>query len=216
MKLVLTSGGISNKSIENELRTFIGKDFKGLKMLFCTTASNYEGGDMNEWLIEDLITLRNLGFIIDVCDINGISIENFIHRFEWADVFYFEGGNTQWLRKCINSSGLEEHLKKLLETRVWIGASAGSMVLCPIINSSLFDECIEEFPQDGLEFVDFQFIPHLNNDYFPKRTKDNLISLSKNLKKIDGKKLYVLDDNSAIFINDKDIKIVSEGKWFEI
>ena len=94
MKLILTSGGISNKSIENELRNIIGKDFKGLKMLFCTTASNYEGGDMNEWLIEDLITLRNLGFIIDVCDINGISIENFIHRFEWADVFYFEGGNT--------------------------------------------------------------------------------------------------------------------------
>ena len=216
MKLVLTSGGISNKSIENELRNIIGKDFKGLKMLFCTTASNYEGGDMNEWLIEDLITLRNLGFIIDVCDINGISIENFIPRFEWADVLYFEGGNTQWLRKCINSSGLEEHLKKLLETRVWIGASAGSMVLCPIIKSSLFDECIEEFPQDGLEFVDFQFIPHLNNDYFPKRTKDNLISLSKNLNKIDGKKLYVLDDNSAIFINDKDIKIVSEGEWFEI
>ena len=23
-------------------------------MLFCITASNYEGGDMNEWLIEDL------------------------------------------------------------------------------------------------------------------------------------------------------------------
>ena len=43
MKLVLTSGGISNKSIENELRTIIGKDFKGSKMLFCTTASNYEG-----------------------------------------------------------------------------------------------------------------------------------------------------------------------------
>ena len=39
MKLVLTSGGISNKSIENELKTIIGKD---LKMLFCTTASNYE------------------------------------------------------------------------------------------------------------------------------------------------------------------------------
>ena len=219
MKLVLTSGGISNKSIENELRTFIGKDFKGLKMLFCTTASNYEGGDMNEWLIEDLITLRNLGFIIDVCDINGISIENFIHRFEWADVFYFEGGNTQWLRKCINSSGLEEHLKKLLETRVWIGASAGSCVLCQTVYNScqeLFDEYVKEFPEDGLGFVEFQFIPHLNNEYFPKIRKENLVNSSKNLKKIDGKKLYALDDSSAIFINDKEIKIVSEGEWFEI
>ena len=219
MKLVLTSGGISNKSIENELRNIIGKDFKGLKMLFCTTASNYEGGDMNEWLIEDLITLRNLGFIIDVCDINGISIENFIHRFEWADVFYFEGGNTQWLRKCINSSGLEEHLKKLLETRVWIGASAGSCVLCPTVYNScqeLFDEYVKDFPEDGLGFVDFQFIPHLNNESFPKIRKENLVNSSKKLKKIDGKKLYVLDDSSAIFINDKEIKIVSEGEWFEI
>lgn len=44
MRLVLTSGGISNKSIENELKNIVGKDFKDLKMLFCTTASNYEGG----------------------------------------------------------------------------------------------------------------------------------------------------------------------------
>lgn len=53
MKLVLTSGSISNKSIENELKNLIGRDFKDLKMLFCTTSSNYEDGDMNDWLIED-------------------------------------------------------------------------------------------------------------------------------------------------------------------
>ena len=29
-------------------------------MLFCITASNYEGGDMNEWLIEDLEKLRDV------------------------------------------------------------------------------------------------------------------------------------------------------------
>ena len=219
MKLVLTSAGISNKSIENELRKFIDKDFKDLKLLFCNTASNYEGGDMSDWLIEDLITLKDLGFQIDVCDINGINKENFIPRFEWADVFYFEGGNTQWLRKCINSSGLEEHLKELLETRIWIGASAGSCVLCPTVYNScqeLFDEYVKDFPEDGLGFVDFQFIPHLNNESFPKIRKENLVNSSKKLKKIDGKKLYVLDDSSAIFINDKEIKIVSEGEWFEI
>lgn len=219
MKLALTSAGIANKSIENELRNIIGKDFKGLKMLFCTTASNYKGGDMNEWLIEDLITLRNLGFIIDVCDINGINKENFMPRFEWADVFYFEGGNAQWLRESIKKSGLENYLKKLLETKIWIGASAGSIVLCPTVYNScqeLFDEYIKGFPENGLEFVDFQFIPHLNNEYFPKIRRENLLNSSKNLKKIDGKKVYVLDDNSAIFINNNDIKVVSEGEWFEI
>ena len=62
MKFVLTSGGISNKSIEDELKNIIGKDFKDLKMLFCITASNYEGGDMNDWLIEDIECFKKLGF----------------------------------------------------------------------------------------------------------------------------------------------------------
>lgn len=126
MKLVLTSGGISNKSIEKELKNIVGKDLKDVNMIFCTTASNYEGGEMNDWLIKDIEYFKNLGLKIDICDINGIDISNFLPRFEWADVLFFEGGNTQWLRKSIQASGLEEHLSKLLETRVWIGASAGS------------------------------------------------------------------------------------------
>ena len=174
---------------------------------------------MNDWLVEDIEYFKNLGFKIDVCDINGISIEKFLPRFEWADVFYFEGGNTQWLRKSIKNSGLEEHLEELLKTRVWIGASAGSCVLCPTICNScqdLFDDNIEGFPIDGLNLVKFQFVPHLNNESFPKIRKDNLINVSKNLKVIDGEKLYILDDNGAIFVNDKDIKVISEGNWVEI
>ena len=214
MKFLLTSGGISNKTIEDELKNLIGKDFKGLKMLFCTTASNYEGGDMNEWLIEDLEKFKNLGFKIDVCDINGISKENFLPRFEWADVFYFEGGNTQWLRYCIKKSGLEENLLRLLETRIWIGASAGSCVLCPTVCNScqdLFDENIVGFPSDGLDFVNFQFVPHLNNKYFPKINFENLENASENLQEIDGKKLYIVDDNGAVSVNNENVKIISEG-----
>lgn len=217
MRLLLTSGGIANKTIENELKNLIGKDFKELNMLFCTTASNYEGGNMNDWLIDDLEKLRNLGFNIDICDINGVSKDIFLPRFEWADVLYFEGGNTQWLRRCIKNAGLEEVLPKLLETRVWIGASAGSCVLCPTICNScqdLFDENIEEGPIDGLGLVNFQFIPHLNS--YPKIKFENLKNASKNLLEIDGNKLYVVDDNGAVSINNEDIKVISEGQWFEI
>ena len=148
-----------------------------------------------------------------------IGIDNFLPRFELSDVIYFEGGNTQWLRRCIKESGLEEHLRTLLKDRVWIGASAGSCVLCPTICNScqdLFDEDIPGYPIDGLGLVDIQFVPHLNNEFFPKIRKENILNASKNLKAIDGKKLYVMDDNSAIFINNDDIKIVSEGNWFEV
>ena len=219
MKLVLTSGGISNKTLENELKNIIGKDFKDLKMLFCTTASNYDGGEMNDWLIKDLDYFKELGFKIDVCDINGVELEKLLSRFEWADVYFFEGGNTQWLRSCIKNSGLEKYLVKLLEKRIWVGASAGSCVLCPTVCNScqdLFGEDIKNLPVDGLGFVDFQFIPHYNSEWFPKIRKENIQNVSENLKKIDGEKLYVLDDSGAIFVNDGNIKVISEGNWFEI
>ena len=220
MKLLLTSGGISNKTIENELKRLINKnDFNNVKMLYCTTASNYDGGNMSPWLVEDLIYFKNEGFEIDVCDINGINKEKFIPRFEWADVFFFEGGNTQWLREAIKKSGLEEYLDELLKTKVWIGASAGSCVLCPtVINScqDLFDETITVLPKNGLNLVDFQFIPHLNNEYFPKIRIENLKSASKNLNKIDGKKMYIVDDNGAVVVDNGDVKVISEGTWYEI
>ena len=80
----------------------------------------------------------------------------------------------------------------------------------------MFDEDIQGFPEDGLGLVDFQFIPHLNNEYFPKIRKENLVKASKNLKEFDGKKSYVLDDNGAIFVEGNNVKVVSEGEWFEI
>ncbi len=219
MRLLLTSSGISNKSIKNELRNLIGKDFKDLKLLFCTTASNYDGGDMKEWVIKDLEIFKNLDFQIDICDINGIPKEKLLERLEWADVYFFEGGSTQWLQKSIQNIGLKQYIPQLLETRVWIGASAGSCVLCPTVCNScqdLFDENIAGFPTDGLGLVDFQFIPHLNNEWFPKIKIENLENASKNLKEIDGKKLYIVDDEGAVAVNGNTVKVISEGKWLEI
>ena len=121
---------------------------------------------MSGWLLEDLEFFQNKNCAIDLCDINGMSQELLLPRFEWADVIYFGGGNTQWLRHCIRNSGLEEHLMRLMETRVWIGVSAGACVLMPTISNPVMDlagETIEGYPADGLGLVDFQFVPHLSH-----------------------------------------------------
>jgi len=39
---------------------------------------------------------------------------------------------------------------------------------------------------------------------------------SKNLQEVDGKKIYIVDDNGAVSVDNKNINIISEGKWFEI
>ena len=222
MKLALTSIGIENESIENELQSMIGRDFKDLKVLFCMTASNYYGGDVSGWLVEDLEFFQKKDCEIDLCDINGLPLDNLLKRFEWADVLYFGGGNTQWLRSCIRKSGLEEHLPRLMETRVWIGVSAGSCVLSPTIANSVQDLCgetIEGYPTDGLGLIDFQIVPHFSHPdrvSFPEFTEENIRKEYPNLTKNDGKKLYALDDDSAIFIDSEILNVVSEGKWFEV
>ena len=222
MKLALSSIGIENKSIKDELRIMIGRDFKDLKVLFCMTASNYYGGDVSGWLIEDLEFFQKNECEIDLCDINGLPLENLLKRFEWADVLYFGGGNTQWLRECIRKSGLEEHLPKLMETRVRFGVSAGACVLAPTISNPVMDigdETIKGYPADGLGIIDFQFIPHLSHpgrSGFPETTEEVMRREGAKLTAKDGKKLYVLDDDSAIFIENGAVKVVSEGKWFEL
>ena len=78
MKFFLTSGGVSNKTIEDEMWRLLGGRRQGIKLLFCTTASNYNGGDMTQWLIPDLMMLCEFGFEIDICDINGVPKELFM------------------------------------------------------------------------------------------------------------------------------------------
>lgn len=220
MKLLLTSCGVVNESIKNELKRMIGKEnLEGIKMLYCTTASNYEGGDMSGWLLDNLNILKELGFQIDICDLNGITREMCIKRLENAEVFFFEGGNPEWLYNCLINKSLKEKLLELLKDRIWIGASAGSIVLCPtIVNSvqNLFDETIENFAIEGLNFVPFQFVPHLNNEYFPKIKIENIKREKENLLEIDGKDVYVVDDNGAISVVDGKINIISEGKSYKI
>ena len=63
---------------------------------------------------------------------------------------------------------------------------------------------------DGLNFVDFYFLPHLNSEHFPN-VRENLIKeATKNMPE----KIYGLDDQSALKIVDGVVEVVSEGEWF--
>ncbi len=58
----------------------------------------------------------------------------------------------------------------------------------------------------GLDFVDFYFLPHLNNPGFRKMRKENIEKLSKTIER----KIYALDDTSAIKIDEDTLEIISE------
>ncbi len=81
MKLLLTSGGLANKSIEKALLELIDKKPPDVSVAFIPTASNVETGD-KDWLIDDLIDLRNLDFkaihIVDIYCRKRICLETIV------------------------------------------------------------------------------------------------------------------------------------------
>ncbi|MDH4330535.1 MAG: Type 1 glutamine amidotransferase-like domain-containing protein [Candidatus Moranbacteria bacterium] len=213
MKLLLTSAGISNKSIEDALQSLSEKPLKELKVAFVPTASNWID-DEKEWLINDLMRCQKIFGEVDIVDISALPREKWEARFEKADVFFFEGGYTFHLMRWIEKSGLQEILPKLVEEKIYIGASAGSMVTTPSLfledSKVLYDEDPEDWEKDeALGLVDFCIMPHYNSDDFPKVNDENL----KEIAKKTSQSIYALDDESAIKILDGEMEVISEGEW---
>ena len=218
MKLLLTSSGVTNKSITKALFDLVDKKPKDTFISFIPTAANFEKGDKG-WFINDLNNLRNLALKgIDIVDISALPKEIWLPRLEVADVLFFSGGNTSHLMHWINKSGLVEFLPKLLETRVYGGISAGSIVTNPTLALSSDDKKIYYEEKTGyrseaaLHFVDFYIRPHLNSPHFSHAREEVLREISKNF---DGT-IYGLDDQSALKVVDGKVEVVSEGMWVKI
>ncbi len=130
---------------------------------------------------------------------------------------FFEGGNTYYLMRWLNKTGLTKVLPELLKNKVYIGVSAVSMVINSDLALKLSQHIYEEDMMEteemkGLNFVDFYFFSHLNSVWFKKVRKENIEKAVKYITR----PIYVLDDNSALKIINNKIEVISEGKWFVI
>ncbi len=216
MKLLLTSGGLTNQSIVSTLLDLVTKKPQYTNLCFISTAATIETGDKS-WFINDLINIHKLGFkTISIVDIGATSEDVWKPQLDDADILFFSGGNTYHLMECINKSGLKELLPEYLKTKVWVGISAGSIVTNPDlaakISQAIYDEDYDKMGEvGGLNYVDFYFLPHLNSPYFPNLVEENIKKLAKRIPK----KIYAMDDNGAVKVVDGKVEIITEGKYLE-
>jgi dipeptidase E len=208
MKIMLTSSGITNKSLEGALRKLVGGD---IKIAFIPTAANTVDVDKEDksWLIDNFNECRKVGFT-DIVDISALDKDIWLPRLRKANVIFVGGGDTIHLMNCINKSGLKDEFPELLKERVYVGISAGSHIASKDLASSskfLYDE--EGTGVPGLGFVDFYVRAHLNSPKFPK-IRDEF--LKKDTQKLD-QDCYAIDDDSAVVCVDGKIEVVSEGEW---
>lgn len=215
MKLLLTSGGLTNASITAALFDLVGKAPSETKVVFIPTAANLEVGD-KEWFINDLVNIQKQGFEeIDIADISAVDESVWRPKLERADVLFFEGGNTYHLMEWINRSGLADLLPELLKTKAWVGVSAGSMVtnknLALNLSQIIYGEDLDKTEDmSGLNLVDFFFLPHLNSEYFSGMRRQNIEAATAGMTET----IYALDDQSALKVVDGQVDVVSEGEWF--
>lgn len=214
MKLLLTSGGLTNKSIVNALKDLAGRPFSELKLAFIPTASTVEEGD-KQWLIQDMVNCSKLGFkIIDIVDFSTLPQDIWQARLEQADILLFGGGNTFHLAYCLKKTGLKKLLYKMLETKVYVGISAGSIIASKSLKFSkskrLYSTTTGGYKGNaGLGLVDFYIQPHLNSSFFSSIKIDNV---QKEAWEV-AETVYALDDNSAVKVDADNISVVSEGQW---
>ncbi|MDH3324580.1 MAG: Type 1 glutamine amidotransferase-like domain-containing protein [Candidatus Peregrinibacteria bacterium] len=213
MKLLLTSAGISNNSIKKALESLSNEPLKNLKIAFIPTASHLERGDKS-WLIKDLKKCQELFASVDIVDFAVLDKDQLLDRLKDTDLIYVEGGNTGFLMHWILEKGLDKILPKLLKEKIYVGVSAGSIIMTPNLftkESKLLyaEEPAKWMPEKALGLVNFCIIPHYKESYFPNITDENLKKLSQKTKQ----PIYALDDESSIKIVDNKIEIISEGTW---
>lgn len=216
MKLLLTSGGITNPGIRSALVEMLDKPISQCRALCISTASYAHpmAGPEAAWRFisgREETPMTNLGWksvgVLELTALPSLGEELWHPWVQNTDVFLVNGGDPMFLSYWMQESGLAALLPTL--PAVWVGLSAGSMIMTPRIGR----EFIQWVPPSGndetLGFVDFSIFPHLNHESLPWNTMANAERWAAN---IPGP-AYAIDDQTAFRVIDGVVEIITEGYW---
>jgi dipeptidase E len=215
MKLLLTSGGVTNGSIHSALVELLGKPVAESRALCVPTAqwghpmcgpTSVHGftAALPAWRHSSGLGWASLG-VLELTALPTIGKERWEPWVREADVLLVDGGDATYLCHWMRESGLADLLPSLPDT-VWVGVSAGSMVMTPRIGE-YFVEWLSAPGDRTLGVVDFSIFPHL--EAFPTNTMAHAERWAANL----GVPAYAIDEQTAITVVDGSIDVISEGQW---
>src|SRR6476469_6166828 len=145
MRLLLTSAGIKNASIYNALLELLGKPIAEASAL-CISTSSYGhpmAGPAAAWRFisgnEPETPMVELGWksmgVLELTALPSMGQALWVPLVQETDVLLVNGGDPLYLCYWMRQSGLADLLPSLRET-VYVGLSAGSLVLAPRIGAA--------------------------------------------------------------------------------
>lgn len=219
MKLLLTSAGIRNASLHGALLELLGKPIADCHALCIPTAGygHPQGTPGGAWRFisgnEPRTPMCELGWksvgVLELTALPSVGRARWETWIRQADVLLVNGGDALYLCHWMRQSGLADLLQALPQM-VWVGLSAGSMVMTPRVG----DDFVETRPSitgddRGLGLVDFSIFPHLDHPALPENTMAAAQKWAAGL----GGPAYAIDDETAIRVVDGKVDVVSEGQW---
>jgi dipeptidase E len=216
MKLLLTSAGISNESIRKALVSLLGKPIEEASALFVPTAIYAIASGPN--IISKVIcgTLGDpfcqLGWksldILELTALPSIKQELWLPMLQETDTLLVGGGDCQYLCYWMQQSGLAGLLPQILNKVVYVGLSAGSMIMTRY-GTTYGNHTLPAETNKSLNILNMAIHPHLNHEWFPHNTLANLEKLAATLPVPS----YLIDDATAIKLVDGVVEVISEGEW---
>jgi dipeptidase E len=215
MKLLLTSAGIKNRSIRDALVDLLGKPIGECSALCIPTAIYaFPGGAVSAWKLisgRAASPLCELGWksigVLELTALPSIERSHWTTAVQETDALLVGGGDPLYLCDWIRKSGLADLFESLRET-VWVGVSAGSLVMAPNVGEQ-FVFGSRATGDRALGMVDFALFPHLDHEAMPDHSMAKAEQWASGLP-VPG---YAIDDETAISVLGDRVDVISEGRW---
>lgn len=237
MKLLLTSSGITNRTLENALVDLLGKPIEESRALIVPAGVYpFKDGAYHAWnpiAGAKAPGMAQLGWkavgLLELTALPSIPRDSWAPTVAEADALLVWGGDPLFLAYWMKESGLTDLLPTLAEPPVYVGVSAGA-----IATAALFAEAYGALPgaagrpltseeivlpgghikstlvtAHGMGLTDFAIIPHFQNPNHPDASTANAEAWAAHLPV----PVYAIDEETAVKVDNGAVEVVSEGQW---
>lgn len=237
MKLLLTSSGITNRTIEKALTDLLGKPIGESRALVVPMGVYpFRGGAWHAWNpIAGPFASRlcQLGWkamgLLEPSVLPSIDRANWLPAIEEADAILVWGGDPLFISYWMDQSGLTGLWPTLSKDLVYVGVSAGAIATAETFAESYSSPrgaagrplSSQEIvlPEGGLKttlvtargmgLASFAVIPHFANPNHPDASPANAEAWAAHLPV----PVYAIDEDTAIKVDNGTVEVVSEGQW---
>lgn len=185
--------------VMDDIVKYLPKKPKETNLAFIITASEIYTGDL-WWLKKDKDKLIKLGFNITEFTITNLTKSKIEEKLKNIDIIFVVGGNQLYLLDQSIKTGFDQILLEKYQNNnlIYIGSSAGSMILGKNIDVSCTKEEVSSIPDlksNGLNLIDLTIVPHFGNPKY----KQFYSQLFDNFYETDSKLIF-LRDNQYFYI----------------